>query len=160
MQKFFFGSTKLHTHSFFNLTKITRHYFYKTYKIFENVDGVSRTFSISSLKFPLKLASHYEKLQNMSQVFHPRWKTIDLRFLSVGSCRTSDLFLTCLCTIAELCLRTQVREFVYKCVLSLKKTREYNFSLRLMLIHLTKAFDSNLHRIYGVYYTSEVLRKV
>ncbi len=55
---------------FFNLTKIRRHYFYKTYKIFEKFDGVSRTFSVSSLEFLLKLASHYEKLR--SQVFHPR----------------------------------------------------------------------------------------
>ncbi len=72
----------------FYLTKITRHNFYKTYKIFEKFGGVSRTFSISSLKFLQKLASHYEKLQNMSQIFHLQWETIDLRFLSMGSRRT------------------------------------------------------------------------
>ncbi len=99
---------------FFNLTKIMRHSFYKTYKIFEKFE-VLRTFSISSLMFLLKLASHYKKLQNMSQVFHPQWETIDLQFLSLSSCRTSDLFQTCLWTIAEVCLQTQVRDFVYKC---------------------------------------------
>ncbi len=64
---------------------------------------VSQTFSISSLKFLLKLASHYEKLQNVSQVFHSRWETLDSWFFSMGSCRTSDLFPTCQWTIAELC---------------------------------------------------------
>ncbi len=63
---------------------------------------VSGTFSVSSLKFLLKLVSHYKKLQNMSQVFYPRWETIDSRFLSTDSCRTSDLFPTCLRAIAEL----------------------------------------------------------
>ncbi len=63
---FFFVSAQFHNHFFLNLTKIMRHYFYKTYKIFEKFDGVLWTFSISSLKFLLKLASHYEKLQNMS----------------------------------------------------------------------------------------------
>ncbi len=58
MQEFFLVPQLL----FFNLTKITRHYFHKTYKIFEKFDVVSRTFSISSLKFLLKLASHYEKV--------------------------------------------------------------------------------------------------
>ncbi len=78
--------------------------FTKLVKIFEKFDVVSRTVSISSLKFLVKLVSHYEKLQNMSQVFHPRWETINLRFLSMGTCRTSELFSTCLCTITELCL--------------------------------------------------------
>ncbi len=53
---------------------MAQQYLYKIYKIFEKPDGVARTCSISSLKFLLKLASHYEKLQNMSQVFHPRWE--------------------------------------------------------------------------------------
>ncbi len=67
---------------FFNLTKITRHCLYKTHKIFEKFGGVSQTFSISSLKFLHKPASHYEKSQNMSLVFHPQWEAIDLQFLS------------------------------------------------------------------------------
>ncbi len=87
----------------FKLTKITRHYFYKTYTIFEKFERVSRTFSISSSKFLLKLSSHFKKLLNMSQVFHLRWETIGLQFWSMGSCRTNDLFPTCLWTIAELC---------------------------------------------------------
>ncbi len=119
MQKFFFLFRQFHNHFFF-LTKITRHYFDKTYKIFEKFDRVSGTFSISSLKFLLKLASYYKKLQNMSQIFHPQWETIGLRFLPMGSCRTSDLFPTCLWTIGELCLLTSVRDFDYKCVLSLR----------------------------------------
>ncbi len=90
------------TTTFLYFTKIRRHYFYKTYKIFKQYDGVLRTFSKSSWKFLLKLASHYKKLQNMSRVFHQRWKTIDSRFLSMGGCETSDLFLICLRTIAEL----------------------------------------------------------
>ncbi len=87
---------------FFRHTKIRRHYFYKVYKIFEKFDGVIRTFSISSLKFFLKLASHIKKLRNMCQVFHLRWETINLRFLFMGSRRTSNLFPTCLRTIVKL----------------------------------------------------------
>ncbi len=60
---FFFRHSSATT--FFYFTKITRHYFTK-HKIFEKSDGVTRTFSISSLKFLLKLASHYEKLLNTS----------------------------------------------------------------------------------------------
>ncbi len=74
---------------------------------------------LSSLKFLFKLASHYEKLQNMSEIFHPWGETIDLWFLFMGSCRTWNLFQTCVWTIAELCLWTQIRNFIYKCLLSL-----------------------------------------
>ncbi len=64
---------------FKNLTKITLHYFYKTYNIFDKFNGMSRTFSISSLMFLLKLALHCENLRNVPQVFHPQWETIDSR---------------------------------------------------------------------------------
>ncbi len=127
MRKFLFVSTMLYNHFFFILLKSCVIIFYKIYKIFEKFDGVSRTLSVSSLKFFLKPASQYEKLQNISQVFHPRRETIDLWFLSMGSCRTNYLFSTCLWTIAELCLLTQVRDFVYKCVLSLRSTKPVGF---------------------------------
>ncbi len=100
-KNFFFLLTQFHNYFFFNLTKIMRHYLYKTYKIFKKFNGISRTFSINSLKFLIK-PSQYENFQNMSKVFHPRWETIDLRFLSMVSCRTISLFPTCLWTFAKL----------------------------------------------------------
>ncbi len=48
----------------------------------------------------LKTHPYHEKLHNMYQVFYPRRETTELRFLSAGSCSTSDLFPTCLWTIA------------------------------------------------------------
>ncbi len=98
---FFFRHSSMTT--FFYLTKITQHYFYKTCKIFWKLDGVSQTFSISSLKFLLKLTSHQKVVEHIS-CFPSTMGDLDWRFLSMGSYKTSNLFSTCLWTIAELCL--------------------------------------------------------
>ncbi len=37
-----------------------------------------RVSLLGPLKFLLKLPSYYDKLQNMSEVFHPQWETINL----------------------------------------------------------------------------------
>ncbi len=62
---------------------------------------------------------------------NPRLSTDKLRILSVDCCGTNPTWsgtfchastpATCPWTIAELCLHTQVRDFVYKCVLNLRK---------------------------------------
>ncbi len=135
LQKFFFVSTQFHNH-FFCFTKITQHYFYKTCKIIKKFDGVSQTFSISSLKFLLKLASHYEKLRNISEVFHLWWETVDLWFLWVVAEQA----------ICSQLVNEQSQNFVYRHKFTILSTSVYykQFVLNLsMNNHRTLSIDTS-----------------